>query len=120
MSKYAILLNTSTDDVGPTANGFEYAIDLDRGGHDVDLFFDGVATRWPGQLVEKPDHPINKFFEEAEERGLVAGACGFCADSFGGAEGCEKAGVEILGSPDEHAPKPSELIDEGYELLTVG
>lgn len=120
MNKYAVLLNASTDDVGPTANGLEYAIDLDDGGHDVDVYFDGVATQWPGQLVEKPNHPINAFFDEADDRGLIAGACGFCADSFDGTEGCEKAGVEILGSADEHAPKPSELVDDGYELLTIG
>lgn len=120
MSKYAVLLNASTDDVGPTANGLEYAIDLDEGGHDVDVYFDGVATQWPGRLVEKPEHPINKFFEEADDRGLIAGACGFCADSFGGEDGCEKAGVELLGSPEEHAPKPSELVDDEYDLLPIG
>lgn len=120
MGKYAVLLNASTDDVGPTANALEYAIDLDEGGHNVDVFFDGVATQWPGRLVERPNHPINDFFETADERGLIAGACGFCADSFDAIEGCETAGVEILGGPDEHAPKPSELIDDGYELLTIG
>lgn len=120
MSKYAILLNASTDDVGPTANGLEYALDLDQAGHDVNVYFDGVATQWPGELVEKPNHPINKFFNEADDRGLIAGACGFCADSFNGVEGCKEAGVEILGGPDEHAPPPSELVDNGYELLPIG
>lgn len=120
MSKYAVLLNASTDDIGPTANGLEYAIDLDGAGHEVDVFFDGVATQWPGELVEKPNHPINNFFEEADERGIIAGACGFCADSFDGTEGCKEAGVEILGAPDEHAPKPSELVADGYELLPIG
>lgn len=120
MSKYAVLLNASTDDVGPTANGLEYALDLDEGGHDVDVFFDGVATQWPGELVDKPNHPINDFFEEADDRGLIAGACGFCADSFEATEGCEEAGVEVLGTPDEHAPKASELVEEEYELLTIG
>lgn len=119
MSKYAVLLNASTDDVGPAANGLEYALDLDEGGHDVDVYFDGAATQWPGELVEKPNHPINDFFEAADDRD-IAGACGFCADSFGGTEGCREAGVEILGGADEHAPKPSELVGEGYELLTIG
>jgi len=120
VSKYAVLLNASTDDVGPTANGLEYALDLDEGGHDVAVFFDGVATQWPGHLVEKPNHPTNNFFQKADDRGLIAGACGFCADSFDATEGCERAGVEVLGGPDEHAPRPSELVAEGYELLTIG
>lgn len=120
MSKYAVLLNASTDDVGPTANALEYALDLDLAGHDVDLFFDGVATQWPGHLEEKPNHPINNFFEPADERGLIAGACGFCADSFDATAGCRDAGVEILGGPEEHAPKPSELVADDYELMTIG
>ena len=120
MSKYAVLLNASTDDVGPTANGLEYALDLDQAGHEVDVFLDGIATQWPGKLQEKSNHPINNFFDKADERGLIAGACGFCADSFNGTDGCKAAGVEILGGPDEHAPKPSELVADEYELLPIG
>lgn len=120
MRKDAVLLNASTDDVGPMANGLEYAIDLDESGHDIEVYLDGVATRWPGQLVEKPEHPINNFFERADDRGLIEGACGFCADSFGGTEGCRAAGVEILGNPDEHVPKPSELVENDFELLPTG
>jgi len=68
MSKYAVLLNSSTEDVGPTANGLEYALDLNEGGHDVDVYFHGAATQWPGQLAEKPNHPVNKFSETADDR----------------------------------------------------
>lgn len=120
MSKYALLLNASPDDVGPAANGLEYALDLDDAGHEVDVFFDGVATQWPGTLTEKPDHPVNNYFREADERGLLAGACGFCAHAFDGVDGCEAAGVELLGGPEEHAPDIGELVANDYELLTVG
>ncbi|MCL7418708.1 MAG: hypothetical protein M8354_12840, partial [Halalkalicoccus sp.] len=64
MNKYAIMLNASPDDVGPTANGLEYALDLDGAGHNVEVFLDGVATQWPGTLSEKPDHPVNEYFTE--------------------------------------------------------
>lgn len=97
MSKYAILLNANPDDVGPAANGLEYALDLDGAGNEVEVFFDGVATQWPGTLTENPDHPVNEYFGEADERGLVAGACGFCANAFDAADGCEEADVELLG-----------------------
>lgn len=120
MTRYALMLNASTDDVGPTANGLEYALDLDGAGHEVEVFFDGEATRWPGTLEEKPNHPVNEYFEEADERGLIGGACGFCANAFDGAEGCEAAGVELLGSSDQHAPNVGELVNDEYELLTVG
>jgi hypothetical protein len=90
VSEYAVLLNLSTEDVWPTANSLEYALDLDEGGHEVDVDFDGAATQRPRQLAEKPNHPINNFFDEADDRGLIAGACGFCADSFDATEGWRK------------------------------
>lgn len=120
MGKYAVLLNGDTDDVGSTVNGLEYALDLDGSGHEVDVFLDGAATQWPGQLTEKPDHPVNNYFSDARDRDLVAGACGFCAHAFGGAEGCREAGVELLGDENEHNPDVGELATEGYELITVG
>lgn len=120
MSKYALLLNASTDDVGPAANGLEYALDLDDAGHEVEVFFDGEATQWPGTLEETPDHPVNNYYEEVDDRGLVGGACGFCANAFDAVEGCEAAGVDLLGGSDEHAPDVGELTEDDYELLTVG
>lgn len=120
MSKYALMLNASPDDVGPAANGLEYAIDLDDAGNEVEVFFDGEATQWPGALEAKPDHPVNEYFQEVTNRGLVGGACGFCAHAFDGVEGCEAAGVDLLGGPDEHAPDVGELTTDNYELLTVG
>lgn len=120
MGKYAVLLNGDTEDVGPTVNGLEYALDLDASGHEVDVFLDGVATQWPGQLQAKPDHPVNDYFSEARDRELVAGACGFCANAFDGAEGCREAGVELLGDEDTHGPDVGEVAAEGFELVTVG
>lgn len=120
MSKYVVLLNASTEDLGPTANGLQYAHDLDEGGHQVEVYFDSGATQWPGQLAEQPNQPINHFFEEADDRGLIAVACGFCADSFDATGGCEKAGVEVLGGADDYAPRPSQLVDDEDELLTIG
>lgn len=119
MSDYAVMLNGGTDDIGQTANGLEYAIDLDESGFDVELYFDGESTNWPGLLHDKPDHPVNKFYEEAHERGLIGGACSYCANAFGGTEGCERAGVELLGNG-EHAPDVGELAADGTQLITVG
>jgi hypothetical protein len=111
-------VNASTDDVGPAANGLEYAIDLDDGGHDVEVFLDGAATRWAGRLESKPDHPVGEHFEEAEERGLIAGACGYCADAFDATEGVEARDIGILAA-DEHGPGVGELA-ETHNLLTIG
>ncbi|MFP4591064.1 MAG: hypothetical protein ACLFM8_06355 [Halobacteriales archaeon] len=120
MTQYAIMLNAGTDDVGPTANGLEYALDLDAAGHDVEVFLDGVATTWPGTLAKKPDHPVNDYFETATERGLIAGACRFCADAFGGTDGVEAAGIDLIGEEGEHGPNVGDLATAGYTFLTVG
>lgn len=117
--KYAVLVNASTDDVGPAANGLEYAVDLDNAGKDVEVYLDGAATKWPDEIEEKPDHPVTEHFEEAEERGLVAGACGYCANAFGATEGIEARDIEIVGDEDEHGPSVAEL-SETHELLTIG
>lgn len=52
-------------------------------------------------------------------RGLIGGACSYCANAFGGTEGVESAGVELLGEG-EHAPDVGELVTNGTELLTIG
>lgn len=120
MSKYAVLLDSSTDDVGPTANAFQYALDLEEAGHEVDVLIDGEVTQWPEMLTQHPDHPINDFFEEADDCGLIAGGYGFSADSLDVIWGSEAAGVEVPGSPEVHAPNASEMVAEDYELLTIG
>lgn len=119
MGSYAIMLNADTESIGPTANALEYAIDLDENGHEVDLYFDGVATQWPGTLSEKPEHPVNEYFEEADERDLIGGACSYCANAFGGTEGVQEAGIELLGG-DGHGPDIGELATDGVDIITVG
>ena len=120
MAKYAIMLNADTDSVGPAANGLEYALDLDDAGHKVEVFFDGSATQWIALLDEAGNHPVKKYYEQVRERGLVGGACGYCADAFGVYDEVDEAGVEILGGQDDHGPDVGDLVEEGYELLTVG
>lgn len=119
MGKYAVLVNADTDQVGQAANGLAYALALDDDGHEVVVFFDGAATQWPGTLLRKPDHPVTEDFAEARERGLVAGACEFCATAFGCADECTDAGVELLGDETAHAPDVGTLASDGYEFITV-
>jgi predicted peroxiredoxin len=118
-NQYAVLLNASTDDVGPAANGLEYALDLDEGGNDVEVYLDGAATKWADKLEAKPEHPVAENFEEAEERGLIAGACAHCTEAFGATEGIDARGIDKVGEGSGHGPDISELA-ETHELLTVG
>jgi len=121
MSRYALLLSAGPDRVGTALNAIEYALTLDSGGHSVAIYLDGAATQWPGELETRVDHPLSKGLTAALDRGIVAGCCSFCANAFGGTEGCVEAGIPLLGEVnEEHGPDVARLVDDGYELLTVG
>lgn len=117
--KYAILMNAGPDDFAAAGNGFQYALELDDAGYEVDVFLDGVATKWPAEFAENAGRPFSRNWTQIEQRGLLAGACGYCANAFDSAEACEASGVTLLSDSDEHAPAVAQLADEGYEILTI-
>jgi len=121
MSRYALLLSAGPDRVGTALNAIEYVLSLDEAGHTVAVYLDGPATQWPGELETRLDHPLSKGLAAALDREIIAGCCAFCADAFGGTEGCIEAGIPLLGAAgEEHGPNVAHLVDDGYELLTVG
>lgn len=118
--KYAILLNAGPEDGPVAANGFNYAVELDDAGYEVRLFLDGKATKWPAAFAEDPDRPFSYDWEKIQEHGLLAGACGYCANAFDVAEACQRSEVQLLSDKGEHAPAVAQLAEEGYEIMTVG
>lgn len=50
MAQYALMLNAAPDELGSTVNGFQYGLKLNDHDHEVNVFLDGYATRWPGEL----------------------------------------------------------------------
>lgn len=120
MGKYAVLISAGPDRSGSALNGVEYALRLAGEGHDVRVYLDGAATRWPGELETRTDHPLHDSLGRSLDREIVIGACAYCAAAFGGVDGCREAGIDLLGTPrEEHGPNVAELVDEGYELLTM-
>jgi len=118
--RYAILLNAGPEDTPTAGNAFNYALEFDDAGYTVQLFLDGKATKWPAEFAENPDRPFNRDWEAVEERGLLAGACGFCANAFDVAGACEESGIDLLSDQTEHAPAVATLAEEQYQILTVG
>jgi len=118
--KYAILLNAGPDDAPVASNGFNYALEFDDAGYEVQVFLDGAATKWPQTFTDDPDLPFNYAWAQLRERGLLAGACGYCANAFDVAAACERSGIDLLSDSTEHAPAVAQLADEGYEMLTIG
>ena len=119
-NRYAILLQAGPDDAPAANNGFNYALEFDDAGYEVQVFLDGQATKWPGAFADDPDLPFAHDWERIRERGLLAGACGYCANAFDATEACENSGIELLSDEMSHAPAVARLADEGYELLTIG
>lgn len=121
MGKYAVCLTAGLDDVGSAVNGFEYARSLLDADHDVSVFLDGEATKWPGEIASRPNHPVATALNALQDQSAIDGACAYCADVYGTAEECDQAGIPLLGTPGEtHGPDVGGLAADGYELLTIG
>lgn len=119
VGRYAVVLNAPPTERGRTLNALAYAVDLHDHGHDVEVFFDGSATKWPGYLARNPDDPVMKRYREVRDRDLIGGVCGKCAVVHGTAEAAQAAGAELLGDGDSHGPSVGELAGDGYELLVI-
>lgn len=63
---------------------------------------------------------MNERFQEADERGLIEGACGYCANAFDGIEGVEAVGIDVIGDADEHGPDLGAVVDQGFDVMTIG
>ena len=119
-NRYAILLSAGPDDASVATNAFNYALEFHDAGYEVQVFLDGQATKWPGAFADNPDQPFHHDWERIRELGLLAGACGYCANAFDATEACEDSGIELLSDEMSHAPAVARLADEGYEILTIG
>ena len=118
--KYAILLNAGPDSTPVAGNGFNYALELDDEGFEVELFLDGEATKWPAEFAENPDRPYNSDWERIQRKGLITGVCGYCANAFDVADTYNDSELDLLSDENKHAPSVPELARENYEILTVG
>jgi hypothetical protein len=116
MSKHAFLLLSPPETPGKFANPLTYARQLDDAGHEVAVYFDGAATYWFDGIDDRPE-PALLAFEQARERGLIAGVCDHCATFKGVADAVEAEGFDIEG--EEHGPDVAALVDEGYEIHTI-
>ncbi|PSP75496.1 hypothetical protein BRC86_03005 [Halobacteriales archaeon QS_3_64_16] len=82
MAKFAFMINSAPGDPAPLANNLEYASNLDEGGHEVAVFFDGQGTQWISELEGNTDSVALEYYDDVRDRGLIGGACGFCASFF--------------------------------------
>ncbi|WP_287416795.1 hypothetical protein [Oceanithermus sp.] len=96
-----VLADTETHgDLGRLANALETAADAAAAGAELELVFDGAATRWVARL-EDPDHKHHALWRGLKPR---SGVRVYCARAFGVLAQVRRAGVRLL---DERRGHPS-------------
>jgi hypothetical protein len=89
-----VLADTETNEgLGRVVNALAAAGEYNKAGDEVRIVFSGTGTKWPTSLV-KPDHPAHGLYKAA--KGLVDGACGFCANAFGQTEAMKSYPIKLL------------------------
>ena len=116
MSKVAIVILADTEggeSLGRVVNALTAAKEFQAGKDDVQVMFTGAGTKWIGEL-EKEAHQLHALYGEV--KGVISGACSYCANAFGVSKEIEMSGVPQL---EEYGPYMSfrQLIQEGYQVL---
>lgn len=117
MAKVAIIVLADTEthgDMGRVANALEAVKEFKEANDDVQLIFDGAATKWI-PVLSKADHILHGLYGAVKDR--VTGACTFCAGAFEVTDQVQSCGIKLLGEYDGH-PSFKKLIDQDYQVIT--
>jgi len=115
-NKIAIIVisDTNTDEgLGRVVNALAAAGEYNKAGDKVSIVFTGTGTKWP-TVLDKSDHPAHGLYEAV--KGLVDGACGFCANAFGQTEAMKQYSIKLLA---DSGPFMSyrQFTEAGYQVL---
>ncbi|HVC86493.1 MAG TPA: hypothetical protein VNC40_03605 [Gaiellaceae bacterium] len=116
MNKIAVLLlaDTETPEArGRLANALVLAKECVDAGDEMQLIFDGAATKWIPQLAD-PEHKHHRTFLSVRDR---TGACLYCARAFNVLDGVKAAGVAELDDYRDH-PSLRQLVSDGYSVIS--
>ena len=117
MVKAAVLMLADTEtheDLARMVNGLTAAREFKDAGDDVQIIFDGAATKWPGELADE-GHKAHKLYQTVADQ--VSGACGQCARAFQVEQSVQDAEVDLLKEYHGH-PSVRTLVADGYQVLT--
>lgn len=117
MKKVAIVIlsDTETDEgLGRVYNGLSAAKEFMDAGDEVQVFFDGTGTRWPGVLVDN-NHPAHNLYQDTFE--VIKGACAGCAAVFGAEESVAQLGISLVDDVNGQ-PSYKQMLDADYQVLT--
>lgn len=90
------------------------ALDLNEGGHEVKIIFEGASVKLVG-VFEKENNPM---YKRAKEAGLISGICLACSKVMGVYEENLESGLTMLDDMSGHAGMKS-YIEENYEVISM-
>lgn len=117
MAKFAVILHAQPADMGRAVHGLLYAKDLKEAGHEVQLIFDGAGTTWIKEF-EHPEHKYHGLYQEIKTKGLIGGACEYCAKAFKVDDAVTRAGIKFSNEYRGH-PSIAKLVQQGYTPITL-
>lgn len=92
------------------------ALDMEKQGIEAQIVVEGAATALIPEL-EKEDHPLNKLWQQARSKDLVAGFCKACANKMNSLAAAESLGLQPLEDMLGH-PGMAGYRRKGYEIIT--
>ncbi|MEX0647489.1 MAG: hypothetical protein WEA56_10120 [Balneolaceae bacterium] len=102
------------ESLGRVVNAFSFAKELQEHQDEVAIIFDGAGTRWIPEL-EDENHKAHELYLAVKDK--IAGACKFCAKSFGVINEVRKTEIPLLDDHDQH-PSLRNYIVDGYQIVT--
>ncbi|CAM2825229.1 DsrE family protein [Paenibacillus sediminis] len=118
MSKVAIFVHATENEIGRALHSLVYTQELHEAGHQVKLIFDGQGVLWISKFQDA-SHMANPLFNAVKKLGVIE-ACEHCASAFNVTESVKEAGVPLSTDNDKagHA-SVADLISEGWQIITL-
>ncbi|MFC5452390.1 DsrE family protein [Paenibacillus aestuarii] len=117
MTKVAIIVHATENEMGRALHALLYAQELHEAKIEVKVYFDGQGTVWV-KTMEDPSHMFNPLYKAVKATGILAGACGSCADAFGVTQDIQAAGINTLAEAEGHF-SVAKLVADGYQIITL-
>lgn len=95
------------------AHAFHYAVELSQKGNEVLVYLDGLGTKI--SISDSPYKGLRPAFDEVVKRGLLLGACGYCA-SPPHLNIRDRLKVKLLGDEHDHYAF-QDLVEKGFQLV---
>ncbi len=97
------------------AHTLHYAVELREKGHEVYVYFDGLGTKIP--ISDSPYKGLKPAYERALQKGIILGACGYCASPphLNIKDKLPKS-IKLIGD-EEHHYAFTDLVDKGFQII---